>query len=175
MMHYTHISTPIGQILLAADDAGLRVIGFPRDKHKRVPEADWIEDAAPLRDTTEQLQAYFAGELTTFELTLAPEGTAFQLRVWAALQEIPYGVTWSYGDVARRIGRPTASRAVGAANGRNPLPIVIPCHRVIGSSGDLVGFGGGLDVKSHLLALEHARAPAHAGMQTTLPFAGASC
>lgn len=107
----------------------------------------------------QQLAAYFAGELTDFNLVLAPEGTDFQLAVWTALQKIPYGETCSYGDIANRIGKPEASRAVGAANGQNPLPIVIPCHRVIGSNGSLTGFGGGLDCKQFLLRLEQTHAP----------------
>jgi methylated-DNA-[protein]-cysteine S-methyltransferase len=107
----------------------------------------------------QQLAAYFAGELTTFALTLAPKGTDFQLAVWAALEKIPYGTTCSYGDIAKCIGKPEASRAVGAANGQNPLPIVIPCHRVIGSNGALIGFGGGLDCKEFLLRLEQTHAP----------------
>ena len=107
----------------------------------------------------QQLAAYFAGELTDFNLVLAPKGTDFQLAVWAALEKIPYGETCSYGDIANRIGKPDASRAVGAANGQNPLPIVIPCHRVIGSNGSLTGFGGGLDCKQFLLRLEQTHAP----------------
>jgi len=107
----------------------------------------------------QQLAAYFAGELTTFSLTLTPKGTDFQLAVWTALEQIPYGTTCSYGDIAKRIGKPEASRAVGAANGQNPLPIVIPCHRVIGSNGALIGFGGGLDCKEFLLRLEQTHAP----------------
>lgn len=114
----------------------------------------WTEDPAIFTEVKEQLQAYFDQRLTRFDLPLAPAGTDFQLRVWEALMTIPYGDTSSYGEIAGRMGRPGASRAVGAANGQNPLPIVIPCHRVIGRDGTLTGFGGGLEVKRRLLALE---------------------
>ncbi len=115
-----------------------------------------------------QLEAYFAGELTDFSLALAPRGTPFQLSVWQALREIPYGATRSYGELARAIGRPKASRAVGAANGSNPLPIVVPCHRVIGSSGKLTGFGGGLEAKAILLSLEQGEVRAEPQMALPL-------
>ena len=172
MTYYTHMDTQIGTLLVAGDDDGVRVIGFPSGKGARTPEAGWVENPGPLREATRQLTAYFAGALTEFDLPLAPEGTPFQLTVWNALREIPYGETRSYGDIAAHIGKPSASRAVGAANGRNPLPIVIPCHRVIGSTGKLTGFGGGLDVKETLLALEqqHTTRP---GSQSSLPFAAA--
>ena len=111
-----------------------------------------------------QLNAYFARELEDFDLPLAPPGTAFQLEVWAALRAIPYGETVTYGELARRIGRPRASRAVGAANGANPLPIVVPCHRVVGADGSLTGFGGGLPIKSALLALERGKGQLELGM-----------
>ena len=117
-------------------------------------DPEWREDKAPLREVIQQLRAYFAKELETFELTLAPEGTDFQQSVWNELCGIPYGETISYGELAKRVGNPKASRAVGAANGQNPIPIIIPCHRVIGSDGKLTGFGGGLPIKQELLALE---------------------
>ncbi|MDH3593853.1 MAG: methylated-DNA--[protein]-cysteine S-methyltransferase [Rhodospirillales bacterium] len=151
-MHYSCLDSPVGRLLLAGDEAGLRLICFPSEK--RTTEPGWRRDDAPFTEAVRQLEAYFAGELSEFDLTLAPKGTTFQLSVWQALRRIPYGETVSYGEVARAIGRPTASRAVGAANGSNPLPIVIPCHRVIGSTGKLTGFGGGLDTKAALLALE---------------------
>jgi len=110
--------------------------------------------AGILGETARQLDAYFAGRLTVFDLSIEPTGTPFQVSVWDALQTIPYGATWTYAELARRLGRPKAVRAVGAANGRNPIPIIIPCHRVVGSNGRLVGFGGGLNVKRQLLALE---------------------
>ena len=121
------------------------------------PDPGWVRD--PLPDATDQLRAYFAGSLARFELRLAPRGTPFQRGVWDALTEIPYGTTTSYGALAARIGRPGASRAVGAANGRNPLPVVIPCHRVIGADGTLTGYGGGLERKQALLGLERAQRP----------------
>ena len=135
--------------MLAGDRDALRVIRF----HGHQDDA-WVVDRAPFRDAIEQLKAYFAGKLTVFNLTLAPEGTPFQQSVWRALLDIPYGETTSYGVVAKRIGKPSAIRAVGAANGANPIPIVIPCHRVIGSTGKLTGFGGGLPTKELLLKLE---------------------
>jgi len=151
---YTQIESPIGALLLAADDAGLRQILFVNGRHPAQPEPSWEEDRAPHSETIRQLQAYFAGELESFDLQLAPEGTPFQLGVWRTLCEIPYGETISYGELAGRIGNPKASRAVGLANGSNPIPIVIPCHRVIGSNGKLTGYGGGLPIKEKLLALE---------------------
>jgi len=151
---YTHIDSPVGPLLLAADDEGLRLISFQRGKHAERPEPDWKEGRAPLKEAIRQLRAYFAGELEEFALPLAPQGTEFQLRVWRKLCGIPYGATISYGELARRVGNPKASRAVGLANGSNPISIVIPCHRVIGSNGKLTGYGGGLPIKEKLLALE---------------------
>lgn len=153
-MHYCYVNTPIGDLLLAGDDDALHLIGFPEGAMRRQPEADWIYSEQPFAAAREQLTAYFDGDLKEFDLPLRPGGTEFQLAVLAELRKIPYGTTASYGEIARRIGRPKAVRAVGAANGRNPLPIVIPCHRVIGSGGQLTGFGGGLPVKEHLLRLE---------------------
>jgi methylated-DNA-[protein]-cysteine S-methyltransferase len=151
---YSHLETRVGRLLVAGDEAGLHAIAFPGGARKRRPEPDWREDRRPLREALRQLEAYFAGALREFELPLAPRGTPFQLRVWTALRGIPYGETASYGEIARRIGRPGAARAVGLANGANPLPIVVPCHRVIGQSGALTGFGGGLPTKRALLELE---------------------
>ena len=151
---YTRMESPVGPLLLAADESGLRSIEFVNGRKPVQADPHWQEDAEPLRETTRQLRAYFAGELETFDLKLAPEGTPFQLAVWNRLCEIPYGETISYGELARRIGNPNASRAVGLANGSNPIPIVIPCHRVIGSNGKLTGYGGGLPIKEKLLALE---------------------
>ena len=164
-MYYSHMDSPIGRLLLAGDEDGLRLISFPTGSRTRYVESEWTENDAPFVETKRQLAAYFAGELTEFDLPLAPEGTPFQLSVWRALRRIPYGDTVSYGAIAQAIGRPSASRAVGAANGANPLPIVVPCHRVIGSTGKLTGFGGGLDTKARLLALERGNADA----QGTLP------
>ena len=157
-MNYTTFASPIGTLLLAADSAGLRYIGFPEGKGRVEPCADWTAgDDVVLARAAAQLHEYFAGARRSFDLPLAPHGTPFQLQVLDALRFIPYGATCSYADIARQIGRPAAVRAVGAANGRNPLPIVIPCHRVIGASGKLVGFGGGLDTKRRLLDLESGR------------------
>ena len=154
-VHWATIETPIGELLLVEEAGRLREISF-QDARPRRPEADWREDAAALAPVIAQLDEYFAGRRRTFELELDPHGTEFQRHVWAELRRIPWGETISYGELARRIGRPSASRAVGAANGRNPIPIVIPCHRVIGANGDLTGFGGGLPIKRKLLALEGA-------------------
>ena len=153
-MWFDAFDTRIGTLTVAADAAGLRYILFPRNKYDAPARADWKRDANALREPREQLLAYFAGERTTFDLPLAPQGTPFQLKVWKTLAMIPFGATWSYRDLATRIDAPKAMRAVGAANGRNPLPIVLPCHRVIGADGSLTGFGGGLPLKRFLLELE---------------------
>jgi methylated-DNA-[protein]-cysteine S-methyltransferase len=143
------LETPIGPLVLAGDRDALRYIRFHGHQ-----EDGWMSDVAPFRDAIEQLKAYFAAELTEFTLPLAPAGTPFQSSVWQALLSIPYGETTTYGAIAKQIGKPDAIRAVGAANGANPIPIVIPCHRVIGSNGKLTGFGGGLPTKELLLKLE---------------------
>ncbi len=155
-MRYDELDTPVGSLLVAADDAGLRQIHFPLGRERRSPDPAWRRDPAPFRDVARQLAEYFARTRRTFDLALAPAGTPFQLETWRALTAIPYGTTISYADLARRVGRPRAVRAVGAANGRNPLPIVVPCHRVIGKDGSLTGFGGGLETKRALLELEGA-------------------
>jgi methylated-DNA-[protein]-cysteine S-methyltransferase len=144
----------VGPLQLVADDGGVRRIDFVNGRNPVESDAQWHEDAEPFRETIRQLRAYFAGELEAFDLKLAPEGTPFQLSVWNRLCEIPFGETISYGELARRVGNPNASRAVGLANGSNPIPIVIPCHRVIGSNGKLTGYGGGLSLKEKLLGLE---------------------
>lgn len=153
-MYYCYLDTPIGELLLAGEDGALSMIGFPKGSMRRAPEADWIFNERQLADAIQQLREYFSGERRDFDLPLKLGGTEFQVSVLEALQGIPYGETTSYGEIAKRIGRPKAVRAVGAANGRNPIPIVVPCHRVIGSTGDLTGFGGGLDTKEALLRLE---------------------
>lgn len=153
-MSCTRIESPVGPLLLAADDGGLHSIEFLNGRRSAQSNPQWHADAEPLRETIRQLRAYFAGELENFDLQLAPQGTPFQLSVWNRLCEIPYGETISYGELARRVGNPNASRAVGLANGSNPIPIVIPCHRVIGSNGKLTGYGGGLPIKEKLLGLE---------------------
>jgi methylated-DNA-[protein]-cysteine S-methyltransferase len=151
---YTQIESPLGPLLLVADEVGLRQILFVNGRHAAHPDPSWKQDRAPFSEPIHQLQAYFAGDLENFDLQLAPEGTPFQLAVWHRLCDIPYGETISYGQLANQIGNPKASRAVGLANGSNPIPIVIPCHRVIGSNGKLTGYGGGLPIKEKLLALE---------------------
>jgi methylated-DNA-[protein]-cysteine S-methyltransferase len=160
-MYYCYLETPIGELLLAGDDDGLALVGFPEGSMRHEPEDDWIYNEKPFAEARGQLTEYFAGERKTFDLKLKPTGTEFQLKVLEELQRIPYGTTCSYTDIAKRIGRPKAVRAVGAANGRNPIPIIIPCHRVIGASGDLTGFGGGLPTKEALLRLEleHSQFP----------------
>lgn len=153
-MFYHYHSTPIGELLLAGDGSHLSLLGFPSGKMQRRHDSDWSKDATPFNEVCSQLDAYFAGELQEFDLPLMPKGTAFQESVWQALTKIPYGQTCSYGELAANIGKPKASRAVGAANGVNPIPVIIPCHRVIGSSGKLTGFGGGIETKQFLLGLE---------------------
>ena len=154
-MVYDFLATPIGRLLLAGDAAGLRCIAFEDARQAGCIGAGWRRDAGALRSAREQLAAWFAGELTVFDIALAPQGTPFQRAVWAQLQRLPYAGTISYGELAQRLGRPAARRAVGAANGANPLPIVVPCHRVIGADGQLTGFGGGLALKRWLL--QHKR------------------
>jgi methylated-DNA-[protein]-cysteine S-methyltransferase len=149
-MFYAHWESPVGALTLAGDESGLRQLLF----RARPPEPDWIEDRAAMAEAVRQLHAYFGGELEAFDLVLAPKGTPFQLSVWKRLCEIPFGETISYGELARRIGNPKACRAVGLANGLNPIAIIVPCHRVIGSNGKLTGYGGGLPIKEKLLALE---------------------
>lgn len=153
-MYYCYFDTPIGELLLAGEADALTMVGFPKGAMRRDPEADWIYKEEPFTEVCRQLGEYFAGERKQFDLPLALHGTEFQVSVLEALQRIPYGETRSYGAIAQQIGRPKAVRAVGAANGRNPIPIIVPCHRVIGSSGELTGFGGGLDTKAELLRLE---------------------
>ncbi|HXN98874.1 MAG TPA: methylated-DNA--[protein]-cysteine S-methyltransferase [Candidatus Acidoferrales bacterium] len=151
---YTHYDSPLGNMLLVADERGLRLISFASGKRPERPQADWRQDSAPFLDTIRQLRAYFEGKLRDFDLPLSLEGTEFQLRVWQGLRDIPYGQTISYGQLACRVGNPKGARAVGLANGSNPIPIIVPCHRVIGSNGSLVGYGGGLSNKKALLFLE---------------------
>ena len=145
------VDTPIGPLLLHADHGCLTRIEFGS-------ATAFSSGAPPFPEAEVQLLAYFAGELEQFDLPLAPRGTAFQRSVWDALAEVPYGTTTTYSALAARIGRPSACRAVGAANGRNALPVIVPCHRVIGTAGGLTGYGGGLVRKRHLLALETTKA-----------------
>jgi methylated-DNA-[protein]-cysteine S-methyltransferase len=163
MIYYSYIASPLGSLLVAGDAAGLKLIHFQRGTTPHPLAPDWHEDRQPLRQAIDQIEAYFAGTLRQFTLALAPQGTPFQHAVWRALQDIPYGETTSYGALARQLGKPQASRAVGAANGRNPLAIVIPCHRVVGSTGKLTGYAGGLDIKQALLAFERRNVSWHKG------------
>jgi len=155
MTFYTRLDCPLGSLLLTSDGESLTGLHLPPNNDKTI-ERDWIPraNARPFPEAVRQLRAYFDRSLTQFDLPLLPNGTAFQRRVWNELEKIPYGVTISYGELAQRVGNPKASRAVGLANGRNPIPIIVPCHRVIGASGKLVGYGGGLDTKRMLLDLE---------------------
>lgn len=155
---YTFLSSPFGKILVAWGDGGLVRVGI-RGDGERTPD-DWRFDPALDCDATRQLREYFAGERRSFDLPLRLEGTPFQENVWRALERIPFGETASYREVGEWVGSPNASRAVGMACGANPLPIVVPCHRVIGSDAKLVGFGGGLDMKRAMLTFERALAPA---------------
>ncbi|MCC6171616.1 MAG: methylated-DNA--[protein]-cysteine S-methyltransferase [Gammaproteobacteria bacterium] len=158
--HTTFIDSPVGPLFLAASDDGLRAIEFCDNRHPVKRGDDWREgDNAVLRKAAGQLFEYFSGRRRAFDLPLSPAGTEFQRTVWTMLTKIPYGETISYAQLAARVGKPMAIRAVGAANGRNPLPIVLPCHRVIGADGSLTGFGGGLPIKRFLLELEGALPP----------------
>ena len=151
---YSTVASPIGELTLTSDGTSVTGVYMHNQKHAAARTKDWRRDDAALKEPRAQLQAYFAGELREFDLPLAPEGTPFQQRVWRALCDIPYGETISYGELARRIGQPKASRAVGLANGQNPISIVVPCHRVIGANGSLTGYGGGLERNRWLLAHE---------------------
>jgi methylated-DNA-[protein]-cysteine S-methyltransferase len=151
-LHYRRLATPIGHVLVAGDRSAVTTVNFERESE---PHPSWSEArSGPVPEAARQLEEYFAGARRTFDLPLAPRGTPFQQRVWEELRGIPYGQTTSYGELARRIGQPTASRAVGAANGANPIPIIIPCHRAVGSDGSLTGYGGGVERKQRLLAME---------------------
>jgi methylated-DNA-[protein]-cysteine S-methyltransferase len=156
---YKTIESPVGKLKLVASDKGLAAILWENDHPDRVPLSPLVEktDNPILLETERQLSAYFAGKLKTFTVPLDFKGTAFQRRVWEALLTIPFGETRSYGEMARLIGKPTASRAVGAANGKNPISIIAPCHRVIGSTGKLTGFAGGLEAKERLLGIERGK------------------
>jgi methylated-DNA-[protein]-cysteine S-methyltransferase len=153
---FTTMDSPVGELTLYGDGQALGGALTPaKDGSSRQVPADWVrEDTGVLADAAAQLREYFAGRLTGFDLPLAPAGTEWQRRVWTALTTIPYGETASYGELAQELGRPTASRAVGMANGRNPISIIVPCHRVIGADGTLTGYAGGLERKRFLLSLE---------------------
>lgn len=167
-LSYGYLDSPVGPLLVAGDADRLHLIGFPAESRIKSPQAGWRRDDSLFVEAFRQLDAYFAGRLTRFDLPLRLAGTAFQNKVWTALCGIPFGETIFYGALASRIGKPTASRAVGGANGANPLPIVVPCHRVIGANKSLTGFGGGIEIKRHLLAHEQRYTPRE-GLQRNLP------
>ena len=151
MFHYTTLSSPIGELLLLSDGEALVGLYLEDDRRRPTPSALWRRDDDVLHSAYDQLAAYFAGELQTFTIRLAPRGSAFQLRAWELLRDIPFGTTVSYGELARRLDRPNASRAVGAANAANPISIIVPCHRVVGSDGTLTGYAAGIERKRWLL------------------------
>jgi methylated-DNA-[protein]-cysteine S-methyltransferase len=158
-VRYTNFPSAIGDLLVVGDDEALSGLHFPSGSRAMAPDPAWTRDDGLLPEVRRQLTAYFAGDLTEFDLPLAPHGSPFQVRVWDLLLTIPYGHTSTYGALARRLGDPKLSRAVGLANGSNPIPIIIPCHRVIGADGSLTGYGGGMPRKQWLLALEGQALP----------------
>jgi methylated-DNA-[protein]-cysteine S-methyltransferase len=155
--YYGFMDSPIGDLLLIGNGTALTHLYMQKHKYGFLPQPQWRRDDAVFTEARRQLDAYFGGELQAFDLPLAMSGTDFQLKVWQALCTIPFGRSESYGELARRIGAPHASRAVGLANGRNPISIIVPCHRVIGADGSLTGYGGGLERKRWLLAHEASR------------------
>ena len=161
LTRYRTIDSPIGRLTLAGQESCLTNLAMEDGAHPPSDCSHWVEDMAAFPDVVAQLATYFAGERTDFDVALCPAGTRFQRRVWDALAEIPYGETCSYGEIARRIGQPGAARAVGLANGRNPIAVIVPCHRVIGANGALTGYAGGIEVKRVLLDLEKGRRPGH--------------
>lgn len=158
-MHYSYVESPIGALLVAGENGVLKLVSFPNGRIPQEPEPEWVRNDEEFDDVRRELGEYFAGKRETFDIALGPDGTEFQCDVLDALQRIPYGETRTYRDIAQEIGKPKAVRAVGAANGRNPIPILIPCHRVIGSDGSMTGFGGGIDTKKFLLDLEQRQKP----------------
>ena len=170
-MNYTYLKTPIGELLIVGENGTVTEIVFPDRGKRGVPQPGWKKSRAGLEDAVVQLREYFAGRRSDFDLDLHLPGTKFQRRVWEELTRIPYGDTISYGELARRVGNPKASRAVGAANGKNPIPIVVPCHRVIGANGKLTGFGGGLPVRKHYWSWRGVRWDERADLRAVLvPF-----
>jgi methylated-DNA-[protein]-cysteine S-methyltransferase len=154
--YYTQLDSPVGTLLLTLENEHLTNICMFNQKRTITVQTDWVESGRHFRTIARQLEEYFRGKRRAFEIPMSPQGTDFQMSVWQELLKIPYGETATYGDIAKRIGNPKAVRAVGLANGRNPLPIVIPCHRVIGANGQLTGFGGGLENKALLLKIEES-------------------
>jgi methylated-DNA-[protein]-cysteine S-methyltransferase len=159
-MRYASVGSPLGELLVARDDVGIAGLWLPTGRHRVSADPLWTRDDDAFDDLRSELAQYFAGSRRVFSVPLHPVGTAFQLRVWRALVDIPCGETTTYGRLAASVGVPTGARAVGLANGQNPISIVVPCHRVIGANGSLVGYGGGLDAKRWLLSHEAA----HAGL-----------
>jgi methylated-DNA-[protein]-cysteine S-methyltransferase len=164
-LRYDSIESPVGEILLIGDGHALHGLYMQQGRTSRSVEPHWKHDPDALAEARRQVREYFCGQRVRFELDLVLDGTAFQRRVWQGLLDITYNQTLSYGELARRIGQPSAVRAVGAANGCNPISIIVPCHRVIGADGSLVGYGGGLERKRHLLDLE-AETSAKGGLLT---------
>ena len=159
MIRYARIDTPLGTLLATAEDGRLTGLFFDGKPHAPTPRADWKEEPAarPFAECARQIREYLAGRRNAFELPLAPSGTPFQERVWREIARVPFGETITYAELARRAGAPGSARAAGAATGRNPLSIVVPCHRIVGSAGALTGYAGGVERKARLLALEGAR------------------
>ncbi len=155
MIYYDFLPSPIGNLLLVANNTGLKQILFEDENQFGKIKADWVKDPSKLKSVSDQLIAYFNKERTTFDVTLSPDGSAFQKQIWKQLLEIPYGKTCSYLDIAGSINKPSACRAIGMANSKNPIPIIIPCHRVIGKNGKLTGYAGGLETKAKLLKIEN--------------------
>jgi methylated-DNA-[protein]-cysteine S-methyltransferase len=168
-IRYTVVPSPVGPLLLARDERALCALQFAAGPRPAEPRRDWIRNDEAFGDVTRQLREYFEGGRRAFEIALAPQGTAFQRSVWTELCRIPYGGTISYAKLATRIGNPRAVRAVGLANGANPIAIVIPCHRVIGANGTLTGYGGGLGTKRHLLDLERTALLGESGPRELQP------
>ena len=164
---YWTVDSPIGELLMTGDGEQLQRLHMQGARHPTRVGADWVRDSEPFADLCEQLDQYFGGERREFDLDLDPHGSEFELRVWRALRQIPYGETESYGQLAERIGHPGSARAVGTANGRNPIAVVIPCHRVIGADGSLTGYAGGLERKRLLLDLEAPLAQLDLGSPST--------
>lgn len=156
-LSYSYLDSPVGRLLLAGNGDALHYLSFPGGHKAFGPDPSWSRDDSVLRSVKASLDAYFGGRTRSFDLPLVMRGTPFQKKVWQVLRTIPYGETRSYRWLAETVGNPAASRAVGAANGANPIPIIVPCHRVIGANGALTGFGGGIDTKRFLLELEAGR------------------
>ena len=154
---YTIIDSPIGELLLLSDGEALRGLYMQDGRKPATISPSWVCSTEPFAAVTEQLNEYFAARRTVFDIPLTLEGAPFEREVWHALEEIPYGETVSYGEIARRVSQPSAARAVGLANGRNPIAVIVPCHRVIGADGTLTGYGGGLERKRLLLELEQGQ------------------